>query len=117
MMAKIPVVRSLAKGRRTNEDVGRARKSRLSAGKAWENLASNVILIQGPGANIIVDTGANPVDAREGKAALGAAGRAPCCALSLVAARSVSSPQARRHRAALGTTGVSLVGVTYLSVG
>ena len=43
--------------------------------------ASNVVLIQGDGGNIIMDTGANPVDARDIKAALGAVGRAPVRAI------------------------------------
>jgi len=43
--------------------------------------ASNVVLIQGDDGNLIIDTGANPVDARDIKAALGDAGRAPVRAI------------------------------------
>jgi alkyl sulfatase BDS1-like metallo-beta-lactamase superfamily hydrolase len=43
--------------------------------------ASNVVLIQGDGGNIIVDTGANSVDARDIKTALGAIGDAPVRAI------------------------------------
>lgn len=43
--------------------------------------ASNVVLIQGDGGNIIVDTGANPADARDIKAAFGVVGLAPVRAI------------------------------------